>query len=177
MMKALVTNILILIVSLQYGMGQTKYIFLHKQGSPSGYKIRIGDKFGYKYHDQDDYYYGQIVDLRDSTIVLNSGEIGVNEIASVRVAHLSKSYLNLNTIGSFLQIGGIGYLVIDQFNQAVVNGDGLGVGKSVGTSTAIFVAVGSAIRLLKMKNFRITGMNRIKIIELNADDFTAQPEG
>lgn len=164
-MREILLFVFILIWSAITCMAQNKFLLLDKVGSRKGYRIYVGQRLSFTYKGDNTLQHGRIMDLKDSLITLTSGDLHIGDIGSVDIRRLTRKGMNTRLFGSFIQQAGLGYLLIDQFNQAVVQGDGLGVESSVLIVSGSLFTAGTLLYALKRKYFRINGRNRIRIIE------------
>ena len=71
----------------------------------------------------------------------------------------------MNRIGTLLVIGGVGYFVIDQFNVVVVHGDKADINENVATTSAIMVAAGLPMMLIRKKSQRLKHGYKLLTVE------------
>lgn len=70
-----------------------------------------------------------------------------------------------NVVGTLLVAGGVGYFVIDQFNVMVVHGDKANINDRVATTSAIMVAVGLPMMLIRKKYQRMKPGYRLLAVD------------
>ena len=125
-------------------------------------KLYIQDKISFKVKQDNKKYKGIITDVTDTSLTLDS-------ITSVPYKNISKilvdnsNYLT-RSASAFLTGCGIGYVVLDAFNNAI-NKDKpilrlLDIEIGVG-----LVIVGQAIKILSIKRYKINSKHRIKFID------------
>jgi hypothetical protein len=99
--------------------------------------------------------------LYDTAVVAHKDVIPYHKIERI---YFKRSNL-VNIIGGLLVVGGVGYIVIDQFNQVVVHGESASVDESVAISSAVMIGVGLPLLLTKKKYARIGGKYRILTVD------------
>jgi hypothetical protein len=99
--------------------------------------------------------------LYDTAVVAHKDVIPYHKIERI---YFKRGNL-LNVVGGLLVLGGVGYLVIDQFNQVVVQGESAHVDESVAISSAVMIGVGLPMLLTKKKYARIGGKYRILTVD------------
>jgi len=105
-------------------------------GEPIRYKLRSGEvKAGYLKRIEDFYF---IAD-QDSVLYMNVKSVRFNRTTFLNVA------------GTTLITAGAAYLLIDQFNTSIVNGDGFDLPKEVWLPSAVLVGVGLPLKFIKRK--------------------------
>jgi len=125
-------------------------------------KFYIQDKISFKVKQDNKKYKGIITDVTDTSLTLDS-------ITTVPYKNISKilvdnsNYLT-RSASAFLTGCGIGYVVLDAFNNAI-NKDKpilrlLDIEIGVG-----LVIVGQAIKILSIKRYKINSKHRIKFID------------
>jgi hypothetical protein len=105
-------------------------------GEPIHYKLRSGEKRTGFIRRIEDYYF--IAD-KDSVLYMNVKSIRFNRTTFLNVA------------GTALVTAGVAYLLIDQFNSVVVNGDGFDVPREVWLPTAILIGTGLPLKYIKRR--------------------------
>jgi hypothetical protein len=64
--------------------------------------------------------------------------------------------------------GGVGYFLVDQFNELVIKGHEASINEDVATTSVIMVAVGLPMMLIKKKSVRVGGKFRMLTVGPNS---------
>lgn len=70
-----------------------------------------------------------------------------------------------NVVGTFLVIGGVGYFLVDQFNELVIKGHEGSINENVATTSVAMVAVGLPLMLIKKKSQHIGRKYRLLTVQ------------
>jgi hypothetical protein len=73
-----------------------------------------------------------------------------------------------NVIGTIMVAGGVGYFLVDQFNELVIKGHEASINEDVATTSVIMVAVGLPMMLIKKKSVRVGGKFRMLTVGPNS---------
>ena len=74
----------------------------------------------------------------------------------------------MNVVGTVMVAGGVGYFLVDQFNELVIKGHEGSINEDVAKTSAIMVAVGLPMMLIKKKSQRIGGKFRLLTVDKNS---------
>ena len=124
-------------------------------------RLNYGDDFNYRLKGSKTVMPSYINNLYDTAVVAHKDVIPFHKIDRVYFEHTSFG----NRFGTFLVIGGVGYFLIDQFNEVIVHGEEPSIDESVATTSAIFVGVGLPMMLIKKKSQRIGGKYRLLAVD------------
>jgi hypothetical protein len=94
-------------------------------------------------------------------VVAHKDVIPLHKIDRIYFEHSSFG----NRFGTFLVIGGVGYFLIDQFNEVIVHGEEPTIDENVATTSAILVGAGLPLMLIKKKSQRLGGKYRLLTVE------------
>jgi len=136
-----------------YANGQ-KYLVLKKRN-----KVKVayeaGDKIKFKLKDEQFYTEQMIVGFGQDMIRFHYFDVPLSEIEEIKLVNKRARGFNFNAFSSlFLQIG-IGYLVVDQFNQVVIQNQPAGISNSTAIVSANMIATGLLLKLFNKKRFKI----------------------
>lgn len=166
------SSILLLIVLLSLGpvpkvMAQREYIVIEKTLSNKQIKYSSGDKISYKLAGEDFFRTDHIIALNDSSIEFYTKQIKYREISQVNIKGQQFGNMDLSGIGSFIQVAGIAYIAIDQFNQVVVHGEEASFNQEVWLAGGLVFIGGTVLKLLSPKKVKLGGKYRIRYMNLN----------
>jgi len=99
--------------------------------------------------------------LYDTAVLAHKDIIPFYKIDRIYFKHSSFG----NRFGTFLVIGGVGYFLIDQFNEVIVHGEEPTIDENVATTSAILVGAGLPLMLIKKKSQRLGGKYRLLTVE------------
>ncbi|GEM_PF-2566760 len=142
-------------------------LMLEKAGTNKKVFFKSGDEIRYKLKGEDHYRKDHIVSLKDSSIIFHYNKIGVEEISEIDIRKKDFIKFNLKKTGTVLQISGAVYILLDQFNKTVVQGNDWEFEGDVWITGAILVGVGTAIKFLHPKKFKVGGKYKLHIIDIN----------
>ena len=143
------------------------YLVLERSGSKKDTNFKIGETMRFKLNSEKFYRKDQIVNLEDSTIEFKGYKVYLNEIEKIDISKKRFSGFNFNEIGKLIQIAGAGYVVLDQFNKYVVQGQQWEFEQDVWITGGILFGTGTILRLLHPKRFTISPHNKIYIFEMS----------
>lgn len=166
MIKTLTTILLLFCLSAE---AQKQLILIKKE------KVMIrfnpGDELIYRVKGEKRVITSYVNNVFDTAVMAHDNIIPFHKID--RVYFKQSTYLNV--IGSFLVIGGVGYFLIDQFNEVVVHGNDFNVDDSVVKTSVTMTAIGLPLMLFHKKSQRIKGKYRLLMVEEGSPFYKAPP--
>jgi len=141
---------------------QGEYLVLEKTFSNKQIQYSSGDEISYKLKEEDFYRIDHIIALNDSAIEFHYHQILFHEIDKINIKGQRFSGANFRSIGSKLQIVGIGYIIIDQFNQVVVRGEDGSFNQNVWISGGVIYIAGTIMKITHPKKVTLGGKYRIR---------------
>ncbi len=147
--------------------GQSEYIVVEKTLTDKQIKYSSGDEISFKLKGENFFRTDHIVALNDSSIEFHYNNILYREISQVNIKGHRFTGLNIHSIGTYAQIAGIGYIVIDNFNKVVVQGQDAVFEKEVWIVGGIIFLGGTILKLLNPKKVKLGGKYRIRYMNLN----------
>lgn len=145
---------------------QREYIIVEKTLTSKQIKYNSGDEIRYKLVGEDFFRKDHIIALNDSSIEFHYHNILYSEISQVNIKGKRFASFDLNGIGTYAQIAGIGYIAIDQFNQTVVHGQDASFEKEVWIVGGMIFIGGTILKLLSPKKVKLGGKYRIRYMNL-----------
>lgn len=134
-------------------------------------RFNPGDEIVYRLKGEDRVVTSYVNNVFDTAVVAHDNIIAYHKID--RVYFRQSTYLNV--IGSFLVIGGVGYFVIDQFNEVIVHGNDFNVDDNVLKTSVTMTAIGLPLMLFHKKSQRIKGKYRLLMVEEGSPFYKAPP--
>lgn len=162
--KILIT--LFLFVLSTYTLAQN-VLLLEKTGTNKRTTFRSGDLIRYKLADEDHYRNDYIVSIKDSSLVFHYHKINIEEISEIDIRKKNFIDIDLEKVGSAMQIAGAGYVVLDNFNRYVVQGENYEFDNDVWITGGALIAIGTGVKFLKPRKFKVGGKYKLRIIDIN----------
>jgi hypothetical protein len=143
-----------------------KYAVLHKVGTTKEIRFKSGDEIRFKLKVDDHYRREHIVSISDTALHFHYFSVSFIEIDKIDVRDRRFSSFNWKTVGTALQIAGIGYIALDSFNKTVVQGDSFEFEESVWVTGAILAAAGTLIKVAKPKRVKLGPKYKMRYFEM-----------
>jgi hypothetical protein len=124
-------------------------------------RLYYGDEIVYRLQGSKTVRTSYVNNLYDTAVLAHKEIVPFHKIDKVYFKHSSFG----NRFGTFLVIGGVGYFLIDQFNEVVVHGEKATINEDVATTSAVLAGVGLPLMLIKKKSQRIGGKYRLLTVE------------
>ena len=124
-------------------------------------RVNYGDDFNYRLKGSKIVMPSYINNLYDTAVLAHENVIPFHKIDRIYFEHSSFG----NRLGTFLVIGGVGYFLIDQFNEVIVHGEEPSIDENVATTSAILVGAGLPLMLIKKKSQRLGGKYRLLTVD------------
>jgi hypothetical protein len=124
-------------------------------------RLNYGDDFNYRMKGSKTVMPSYVNNLYDTAVLAHKDVIPFHKIDRIYFEHSSFG----NRLGTFLVIGGVGYFLIDQFNEVIVHGEEPTIDENVATTSAILVGAGLPLMLIKKKSQRLGGKYRLLTVE------------
>jgi len=142
-------------------------LLLEKTGTNKRATYRSGELIRYKLKDERHFRQDYIVSIKDSSVVFHYHKIGLDEIDQIDIRKKNFINVEIDKIGTAMQVAGAGYLVLDNFNKYVVQGENYQFENDVWITGGALLALGTGIHLLKPRKFRVGGKYKLRIIGIN----------
>ena len=156
--------VLLMILGRQELVAQN-YLVLEKSGADKSVRFEVGEPMRFKLKNEKFFRKEGIMALQDSTIKFKDYEIYLNEIDKIDVRHKSFSGFDFDQIGTYTQIAGIGYILIDQLNKNIVQGQKWKFEKNVWITGGIIFVAGTILRMFHLKKYAVSSSNKLFIVE------------
>ena len=150
---------------IQQIVAQREYIVVEKTLSSKQVKYSSGDNIKYKIKGEDFFRTDHIVALNDSAIEFHYNQILYREINQVNIKGHRFSGIDYYNIGTYAQIAGVGYILIDNFNKIVVHGQEPVFEKEVWIVGGLIFLGGTILKLISPKKLRLGGKYRIRYMK------------
>ena len=170
-MAARFISFLFLFVLFTVGMlhqikAQREYIVVEKTLTDKQIKYSSGDNISYKLKGEDFFRTDHIVALNDSSIEFHYNNILYREISQINIKGHRFTGINYRKIGTIAQIAGVGYIVIDNFNKVVVQGQDAVFEKEVWIVGGLIFLGGTILKFLAPKKVKLGGKYRLRYMNL-----------
>lgn len=138
------------------------FLVLEKMGTKKRYVFYVDDPITFKIKETG-FNTDAIVALTDSTIVFAGGSVPLKEIVGVSLKGLNEW---VAASGITLMIAGFGYLIIDQFNNSIIQGNGISTDDGVIKTSAILAGIGFLMYTLARKNVNTAKNWRLRHVNI-----------
>lgn len=145
---------------------QNEYIVVEKTLSNKNITYSSGDVITYRLKDEDFYRTNHIVALNDTAIEFHYNNILYTDISHIDIKEKNLSKINKRSVGTKVQIAGIAYIAIDQFNQVVVRGEEASFNQGVWIAGGSIFLAGSLLKWVSKKKLPIGGKYRIRYMNI-----------
>jgi len=146
---------------------ETLQILYTRFGSLKRYQLHTGDILTYKIKGERKFYSGRIVHLQDSTIFFeNSDELKLSQLKRVR---FKKNNHLIDAFQRAFLIAGFGFIIIDTFNNMILDRPAIINQKAVVVSAALLTA-SLLLKRMSYKKIRITKRKTLRISNFNYDN-------
>jgi len=133
------------------------YMVVRKKGTQRRYEYRAGTYLTYKQKGWDIYTTDRIVEMKDSTLVLENNLILIEQIESIDIQNASTNRPEiLRTAESFLPVIGYGLLALDLFNLTIIDGNEFSLDERTTTTSAALVLTGYSLKIFRRKKIDLT---------------------
>lgn len=157
------TLILLVLLSFEFGMVHAqKFMVIRSRRKHVYYKA--GETIRFKLKTEKGFHKKKIVSVMDTALQFKNYRIGFREIDKVDIRGKKMGAFNWNQVGAYMQIAGIGYILIDQFNKTVVQGRAWEFESDVWITGAAIFAGGVILQLLDPKRVKIGTKYRINCL-------------
>jgi hypothetical protein len=92
--------------------------------------------------------------------------VNYDEIAQINIRKKSFGKMNFRGIGSKIQIVGLAYIAVDQFNQVVVRGEEASFNGDVWLAGGLIFAGGTILKFLSPRKITLGGKYRLRYMKL-----------
>lgn len=142
------------------------YMVLEKMGTKKRYEIYKGSKLDVRIKDDSFYSRIMILGFTDSAIRLQERLLPMKDITAVDVSSIKKPSF-IRKLGPTLMIAGAGLLLIDLFNQTVVQNGSYETSSKVFTSSALMAGTGLLLTFVKKDKKKLKGWWRLRMVYPN----------
>ena len=146
---------------------ETVQIYFIKFGSFKKYEIHSGETLEYKLKGDIKFRKDRITSLRDSIIFFESdNEVKLNQLKCIR---FQKNNFVITKFRKFFLRAGIGFLILDSFNNLILNRPTIVNEKAVIVSAALFTT-GLLLKRMSYKKLRLNKHKTLKIVNFNYEN-------
>ena len=139
-----------------------KFLALDKGGKSKRIKFFNGDYIHLTTNEKESVF-GQIDLLKDSSLIIASREIYIQDIKSI---HLKDRYYGLSLISNLSWVAGLGYFALDSGNR-LINKENPIIQEGTIKTGVIFLGVSLLSKSITNRTFRIKNRHRLKIIDIS----------
>jgi len=145
---------------------QREYIVIEKTLRNKQIVYSSGDEITFRLKQEDFFRTDHIIALNDTSIEFHYNNVNYDEIAQVNIKKKSFGKMNFRGIGSKIQIVGLAYIAIDQFNQVVVRGDEASFNEDVWLAGGLIFVGGTLLKFLSPRKLTLGGKYRIRYMKI-----------
>ncbi len=138
------------------------YLVLEKMGTKKRYEYFPNDKITIQVTGEDSFRKEEIVNLTDSSIVFASGVVLLKNIYRVKPPITGW----MVATGGTLVVAGVGYYIIDTFNQVIVAGNTYSTDDGVLRTSIILTGIGASLIFLSSKKVKLNKNWRVRIVDI-----------
>ncbi|HEX5170911.1 MAG TPA: hypothetical protein VFW11_17170 [Cyclobacteriaceae bacterium] len=142
----------------QFGYAQKQLILLN--GEKVLLRLNPGNDFVYRSKGSNQKRNTYINNLSDTALVTHSDTVPYHTIDRIYF----KRTTFINRLGFALVVGGVGYFLIDQLNNVVVQGNEAEIDESVARGSLTMVGIGLPMMLIKKKYVKPGGKKRLLMV-------------
>ena len=133
------------------------YMVVRKKGTKRRYEYRAGSYLTYKQKGWDIYTTDRIVELKDSTLVLENNLLLIEQIESIDIQNAFTNRSEILGAGErILPVVGFGLMALDLINHTVVDGNDFSLDERVTTTAAGLVLAGYSLKIMRRKKVHLT---------------------
>lgn len=142
-------------------MGQ-KLLVLEKAGTAKNYKYKTGDKIKVETVRDNLVFSGEITEIKDSSIIINS----YNEVKLREISRIFRERALMRLFSGAAISGGLFYLSLDWVN-GIINNDSPIIAKNTIIASGILVGTGLIMRQFFYRKFETKEKWRLKILDFS----------
>jgi len=135
---------------------------LEKMGTKKRYEYYPNDQLHFQLIGEDFFRKDEIMALKDSTIIFAAAIVPLREIVQIKPPVTAW----MAATGGTLVVAGVGYYIIDTFNQTVVAGNGYSTDENVLKTSLVLAGSGAALILFSRKKVKVKNNWRIRMVEI-----------
>jgi hypothetical protein len=139
-------------------------------GNEVVHRFRVGDKFHTKLEGDRNERWGFLVQINEFSVTTSQDTIDLRDIEKC----LLPGRPIINRLGKKLVTAGIGLFVIDQFNQAVIQGNDMSIDSGVAKASIVITAAG--IPMLFIKKRWVKPGKGVKLVSVGRDSILYKPD-
>lgn len=146
---------------------QKRYLLLRKVGRPYKIIFNEGQSIRFKLKGEKNYNKGLIQGFGKDYIRFHYFTVKLDEIAEIDVRAKNFTIFSFRSGPGKLHFAGLGYLVLDQFNQTAVQKESFGVSKNTAIISSAIFSSGFLLKAIQKKRFKMNkNKHRLEIIDL-----------
>ncbi len=138
-----------------------EFLVLEKMGTKKRIEYHIEDQMVFRIQGEEIFRKDKIVALFDSAIIFKSGPVKLSEIEQIKP--VVKGWMVVT--GGTLVVAGVGYFLIDQFNQLFM-GNSLSIDQGVLRTSIILTVTGAGLILLSKRKVKIKKNWRLRYVRI-----------
>jgi hypothetical protein len=131
---------------------------------------KAGDRIKFKLKTEKQYHQSTIVSVMDTALQFKNYRIAFDEIDKVDTRRKRTGAFNWHQVGALIQVAGIGYILLDQFNKTLIQGNPWEFEPEVWITGAAIFAGGTILRFLDPRKLKIGLKYHIKYLEIPKEE-------
>lgn len=175
-MRLYIISVLTIILFFQSNKAiSQKYLLLRKVGRPYIITYNEGDYIRFKLKGERFFTKALIQGFEKGHIQFHYFRIKLDEIAEVDVSDKNFTVFSYRSGPGKLVTAGVGYLVLDQFNQTAIQGESFGISSQTAIVATSLTASGFLLKAIQKKRFKMKNKKHImEIIDLKGTSSTLE---
>lgn len=143
-----------------------KFLVLEKMGTRKRIEFQIQQSITYQLKEESFFRTDVIEDLVDDVIVFQFGFFRIKDIKAVDIKAQQTNRADFSRHWLTLVVGGVGYFLVDQFNNTVINGNRARIDERVLRTSAIITGTGVMMKVLKKNKVKLKRNWRLRIVDI-----------
>jgi len=139
---------------------------LEKMGTKKRFEYHLQQSITYQLKGESFYRTDVIENLVDDVIVFRFGFFRLKEFHTVDIRAKPTGRVDFSRHWLSFVVGGVGYFLTDQFNNAIINGNRARIDEKVLRTSAIITGAGVMMKVLKKKKVKLKRNWRLRIVEI-----------
>jgi len=143
-----------------------KFMVLEKMGTKKRFEYHLQQSITYQLKGESFYRTDVIENLVDDVIVFRFGFFRLKDFQAVDIRAKPTGRVDFSRHWLSFVVGGVGYFLTDQFNNAIINGNRARIDEKVLRTSAIITGAGVMMKVLKKKKVKLKRNWRLRIVEI-----------
>jgi hypothetical protein len=143
-----------------------KFLVLEKMGTRKRIEYQLQQSITYQLKEESFFRTDVIEDLVDDVIVFQFGFFRIKDFQAVDIKVQQTNRADFSRHWLTLVVGGVGFFLVDQFNNTVINGNRVRIDEKVLRTSAIIAGTGVMMKVLKKNKVKLKRNWRLRIVDI-----------